>query len=83
MKKILLLLLLIAGFSNAQTVNIPDANFKAKLLSANAINGIALNANNQSIVIDINGNNEIEVSEALDVASLYVSNSNISDLAGV
>jgi hypothetical protein len=59
MKKIYLffLILLFAG-SNAQIVNIPDANFKAKLLSANSTNGVAKNAAGQNMVIDGNSNGE-------------------------
>ena len=34
-------LLFVSLFSNAQIINFPDANFKAKLLSANASNQIA------------------------------------------
>ena len=33
MKKLLLLLLLFTGIANAQIVNIPDANFKARLIA--------------------------------------------------
>ena len=31
--KLLLLIMMFAGIANAQIVNIPDANFKAKLIS--------------------------------------------------
>ena len=51
------MILLFAG-SNAQIVNIPDANFKAKLLSANSTNGVAKNAAGQNMVIDGNSNGE-------------------------
>lgn len=74
------------GFSlNAQIVNIPDANFKAKLLSANTTNGIAYNnpESFNSVVIDINNSGEIEVGEALLIRSLHLSNSNIMDLTGI
>lgn len=36
-----LFILLFASISNAQIVNIPDANFKAKLLAADTSNTIA------------------------------------------
>ena len=68
---------------NAQIVTIPDANFKAKLLAADNLNGIALDAFANSIKIDTNDNGQIEESEALTVVSLYVSNSNIYDLSGI
>lgn len=81
----LILVLLFSAFQ-AQVVNIPDANFKAKLLSANTMNGIAMNSNNQNIVIDINGDSEIQVSEALNVSKLNISGqagNMISDLTGI
>jgi Secretion system C-terminal sorting domain len=84
MKKILLLLLLITGFTNAQIVNIPDANLKAKLLQADVNNEIAYSSNSNSYIkIDVNNDGEIQLSEALAVAGLNISNSNISDLTGL
>lgn len=71
---------------NAQIVNIPDANFKAKLLSANTTNGIASNGANQNIVIDTNGDNEIQISEALNVSKLFIpgqAGNMIADLTGI
>jgi len=55
-------------FGNAQTVNIPDANFKAKLIE------LGLDANNDS---------DIQVSEIENLTDLDVSYSNISDLTGI
>ncbi|MGV9004415.1 leucine-rich repeat domain-containing protein [Flavobacterium sp.] len=87
MKNVSLLLLLINAFCNAQIITIPDANFKARLLAANATNGIAcLGVTSSGClpgVIDINGNGEIEVSEAENVAVLFVSNPNIVNLTGI
>ena len=71
------------GSINAQIINFTDANFKAKLLSANISNSVALDINGNQIIIDINSNNEIEQSESLLVYSLDVSNSNISSLQGL
>ena len=68
---------------NAQIVNIPDANFKSQLLAANINNTIAADANGLSMTIDVNNNNQIEVSEALEVYNLYANNSNISSLSGI
>lgn len=68
---------------NAQIINFPDANFKAKLLAASPSNTIAENSSSVNIKIDANNNNEIEVSEALLVRKLVISNSNISDLTGI
>ena len=89
MKKLLLFLLLITGLSNAQIVNIPDANFKAKLLSANTNNFIASDNYvfpsypSYFIKIDSNNDGEIQVSEALQVKYLNVYNSNIVSLTGI
>ncbi len=63
MKKYLLLLLLASFSVEAQIVNIPDANFKAKLLEASPSNTIAQNASNQNIKIDVNDDGEIQESE--------------------
>ena len=68
MKKLFYILVLITGFANAQIVNIPDANFKAKLIA---------------LGIDVNTDSEIQVSEALATTSvLNISGSSISDLTG-
>ncbi|MEC4003485.1 T9SS type A sorting domain-containing protein [Flavobacterium sp. SUN052] len=83
-KTILSLIVLITGIINAQTINIPDANFKAKLLAANTTNNIAIGSNfSSSIIIDTNNNGEIEISEAVQVYQLDVSYSNISSLEGL
>ncbi|MFT3795365.1 T9SS type A sorting domain-containing protein [Flavobacterium sp.] len=83
MKKILLLLLLVSGMARAVDVYIPDANFKAKLLSATSTNYIALNAAGQSVKIDTNNDLQIQDTEALLIARLYVSSSNIVSLEGI
>ena len=82
MKKYLYLLILISSFVNAQIVNIPDANFKAKLLEASPTNPIAYNSSG-SIKIDVNDDGEIQQSEALNVTGLQISYSNISNLNGI
>ncbi|MEZ7504992.1 T9SS type A sorting domain-containing protein [Flavobacterium sp. Arc2] len=85
MRKFYFLLLALFIFSgvNAQIINFPDANFKTKLLSTNIGNNDAIGLYGNSIKIDSNNNGEIEVSEALEVYQLYVSESNISDLTGI
>lgn len=76
--------MLLASFSiEAQIVNIPDANFKAKLLEASPSNTIAQNNSNQNIKIDINDDGEIQENEALLVRKLDVSNASISSLEGI
>ncbi|RXR17268.1 T9SS type A sorting domain-containing protein [Flavobacterium amnicola] len=83
MKKYLLFFFFYCIGLNAQIINFPDANFKAKLLQASTSNQIAKNGSGISIVIDSNGNNEIERSEALLVYQLNVSNAAISNLNGL
>lgn len=69
MKQLLLLLILLfAAFTNAQIVNIPDANFKAELI----FNGV-----------DTNADGEIQESEALEVSNLNLFGAYISDITGV
>jgi hypothetical protein len=68
MKKLIILVLLITGFVNAQVVNIPDVNFKNKLID---------------LGYDTNSDGNIQQSEALSVYGLSISNSNISDLTGI
>lgn len=67
-KYFVLLTLCFSVCSFAQIVNIPDANFKAKLIA---------------LGVDTNNNVEIEVSEALAINNLDVSFSNISSLVGI
>ncbi len=76
-------MLLFTGIANAQIVNIPDANFKAKLLEADVTNNIAGN-----LKIDTNDNGEIEVSEATLITALNVSSvpgaiDGIQDFTGI
>ncbi|MFD2890529.1 T9SS type A sorting domain-containing protein [Flavobacterium chuncheonense] len=98
MKKLYFLFFLAVGFvAQAQIVNIPDANFKAKLLSANSSNFVAstvtpvfdsasgylISNSYTSNTIDVNGDGEIQVSEAQAIKFLNVNSSNISDLTGI
>jgi len=77
-----LLLLALCFFSslNAQIISIPDANFKTKLLQANGTNTIAKDLNSNYFKIDSNSNGEIEISEALNVSYLDLSDSSISSV---
>ncbi|WP_411810872.1 T9SS type A sorting domain-containing protein [Chryseobacterium scophthalmum] len=85
MRKIYLIMFLImCTVSNAQIVNIPDANFKAKLLAADVTNSIASTSSGSfNIKIDTNNNGEIEVSEAQQVGILRLYGGGISDLTGI
>ncbi|MFN7675690.1 T9SS type A sorting domain-containing protein [Flavobacterium sp.] len=82
MKKLFYILILITGMTNAQIVNIPDANFKAKLLAADVSNDTAY-GNGGYIKIDANNDGEIQVLEAQSIDSLDVHFSGIYDLTGV
>jgi len=66
---ILLLLFLSPMLVRAQIINFPDENFKAILLQANTI--------------DKDGDGEISVEEAEDIAFLYLFNGNINDVTGL
>jgi hypothetical protein len=85
----LLVVALIGFVGKAQIVNIPDANFKAKLLQASPDNYIA---STQTPIdtwvptyskIDTNNDGEIQVSEALAIQWLAVDQSNITNLTGI
>ena len=58
--------------SNAQIVSIPDANFKAKLLSSTTSNQVAKNLAGVFFKIDANSDGEIQVSEALQVSYIDI-----------
>ncbi|RTY85713.1 T9SS C-terminal target domain-containing protein, partial [Flavobacterium sp. GSN2] len=79
----LLLGLFLLNGVNAQIVNIPDANFKARLLASNSNSGIALDLNGVNYTIDANNNGEIEVNETINVGYLSIGSSNISSLVGI
>jgi DNA-binding protein YbaB len=64
---LLFFILLLSGMAGAQIVNIPDPAFKNFLLTSNAIN-----SNGNVIVINANGDNEIQVSEALAVWEISI-----------
>lgn len=67
---------------NSQIINIPDANFKAKLL-ASATEAIAQGNSGNPIIIDTNNDGEIQQSEALLVYSLSLSAAGINNLTGI
>ncbi|WP_185965495.1 T9SS type A sorting domain-containing protein [Flavobacterium zepuense] len=75
--------LLFTALAGAQVISIPDAAFKAALLSATTNNDIARDNDGDSIIIDVNGDGNIQQSEALMVFKLKVENEGIASLAGV
>ncbi|WP_264509926.1 T9SS type A sorting domain-containing protein [Flavobacterium sp. N1719] len=74
---------LFAFTATAQIINFPDANFKAKLLAATPTMSIAQNSSNAFFKIDTNNDGEIQQSEALNVWALTLTNSGITNLAGL
>jgi len=75
--------LLVFTNANATDVNIPDSNFKNKLLTANNLNLIARDINSNWITVDVNGDGEIQESEAENVAYLYITEASIASLDGI
>jgi formylmethanofuran dehydrogenase subunit D len=70
--------------SNDAIVYIPDLYFKNKLLQANTTTTIiARDINGNSMVIDANGDGEIQYTEAASVYQLQVVNTSIQDLTGI
>lgn len=72
MKKIYLIIcMIICTVIQAQIVNIPDANFKAKLIASNTTTHIiARNHSGAAVSIDTNGDGEIQNSEAQNIGEL-------------
>ncbi|QYJ67207.1 DUF7619 domain-containing protein [Flavobacterium litorale] len=66
-KQLLFLLLFITAVASAQIVNIPDAGFKTYLLSANG-----RDSTGNIISVDANNDDEIQLSEALNVAEINI-----------
>ncbi len=88
--RFLFLVILFTTICNAQIIYFPDANFKARLLQANANYMVAsvLEPTDTGYVpsynkIDTNNDGEIQVSEALLIKYLRVSTANITSVVGV
>jgi hypothetical protein len=58
------------GVANAQIVTIPDANFRQKLLTSTATNGIAKDLAGNYLKIDANSDGQLQQSEILNVSFL-------------
>lgn len=82
MKKLLYILVMFAGIANAQIVSIPDPNFKAKLLDTSTY-PVATDIFGNQMVIDTNGDGEIQQSEAQLIPNLNLSSANITSLEGL
>jgi Leucine-rich repeat (LRR) protein len=83
MKKILPLLLLFTGLTNAQNLTFPDTYFKSVLLSASPTVQIAQDFNDQWIKIDANNDGEIQESEAQAVKVLGISELLVFNVTGI
>jgi Leucine-rich repeat (LRR) protein len=83
MKRLLPLALFFTIMANAQIVNIPDAAFKAQLLSASPTVQVAQDFSDQWIKIDANNDGEIQVSEAEAVKTLAISELIIFNVTGL
>ncbi|MFT3795669.1 T9SS type A sorting domain-containing protein [Flavobacterium sp.] len=87
MKKILLLLLLLAGSVSAQIINIPDPIFKTALLTANASDdqyeAVAIGFDYLPMTLDADSSGEIEQSEADAVYMLNLKMLGINNLQGI
>jgi hypothetical protein len=86
MKQILLFIFIFitaASTAIAQTIIIPDAYFKNKLVTSYYGDNVAQNAEGASMRIDLNGDREIQVSEALQVYRLNLNNLNSTNIASL
>lgn len=81
MKKITLILLVIAGSVNAQVVNIPDFDFKDALINSNCVdtNGDGVYDSDA----DLNDDGEIQLSEAENIIRLNVAFDDIQSISGI
>lgn len=80
---LLLIAICFVNITNAQIVNIPDVNFKNKLLMSTYTNTIARDQFGNNIRIDNNNDGQIQNSELVIVSKLNLDYSNIADLTGI
>ena len=71
---------LISEKNGLQIINFPDPNLKARLLSGACCSDYPLNT---TTVVDLNGDGEVDTTEASKIGSMNLSASNISDLTGL
>lgn len=81
--KLLIALLFISAFVNAQIVNIPDVNFKNRLVRSTSAAYTAKDSSGNNIAVDSNADGEIQQTEAQAVYSLNVTSSAMSNLQGI
>jgi len=79
-RKLHLFFILLTGLAcNAQIVNIPDPVFKTLLLQPNSVAVQTFGP----VDLDVNGDQELQVSEALLIKNLFLDNKNINSLSGI
>jgi hypothetical protein len=80
-KNYLFLMMLVSCWATAQTINFPDPNFKNALIN----NALSFDDNGNPVIIDVNIDGEIQVSEALLLKSIFidVTTSSITDITGI
>ncbi len=85
-KSLSFLFIMFYAVIKAQTINFPDTNFKARLLMT-GVGGIGQIINylpsGGFINIDSNGDGNIQVVEAQNLTSLYLSGASISNFSGI
>jgi Leucine-rich repeat (LRR) protein len=79
----LLLFFFLTILSQAQIINFPDANFKAKLMQSGPSESIARDIDGNFVKIDTNLDNEIDVAEAAIIYFLEVNFGNINSISGI
>ena len=77
---LLILLLVVSGITEAQIIDVPDANFKSALLTPT---DVVHDIDGNDIILDVNEDGEIQESEALAVEWLSISDFNITSLEGI
>ena len=70
MKKLLLVCLLLTGWSQAQNIQFEDAELKKVLLSTDTNKFIAKDVNNQKVNLDNDNNGEISILEIDKVSKI-------------
>ncbi|KFF18865.1 T9SS type A sorting domain-containing protein [Chryseobacterium sp. JM1] len=85
MKKaqLIIFMMLLFAVCNAQVVTIPDANFKARLLSSSPTNAVAQDLSGNWFKIDANNDGQIQVSEALNVSYIQLIQGQIGNVTGI
>lgn len=83
MKHYLVILFFLSATIQAQIINFPDANFKARLMLSGTTESIARNANGDFVKIDVNSDNEIDLTEAAAIQFLQINSANINSISGI